>query len=188
MQTVINGLGFSILLPQLCGMPTASVLTFLHSISKSKGAENVDSHMWRASILTWVQSGFLCSSTVYSEIHYIFCINHCWFILLNPEFHKVKKGPDLFLFLIVPLALGTHSTASADWSRGVGLSRGAGYPLCWGQTECELIASLPWAQMEGYCTWEKAHPSWRDFTAICHNIVMWLIHKSMTTKDVNGGP
>lgn len=86
---------------------------------------------------------FLCSSTAYSEIHHIFCINHCRYILLNPEFHKVQKGPDLFLFLIVSLALGTHSTASADWSGGFGLSRGAGYALCWGKSECELIAPLP---------------------------------------------
>lgn len=62
-QISISGFGFYVLLPHLCGMPTASISTFFHSIFKSKWAENVDFHMWRASILILVQPGlspFLC--------------------------------------------------------------------------------------------------------------------------------
>lgn len=41
---------------------------------------------------------------------------------------------------------------------------------------------------EGCCTGEKAVPWWRDFTALCHKIVMWLIHKSMIAVDASSAP
>lgn len=78
--------------------------------------------------------------------------------------------------------------ASTDGSRRVRLNRSTGCPLWWGQSGSKVTAALPWAQMEGYCAWGKADPSWRELTAICHNIVIWLIYKFMITVDVNGAP
>ena len=171
-QDIVSDSGFSILLPHLCSMPTASISPFLHSVLKSK---------WTCTF--WVPLPCI------QKPHHVFLINHCGFILLNVEvFYKPQKRPDWFLCLLLPLALVTYFTASAEVEQKGGVEQEHWLLSVMGTVTVSAGSSLRSAQMEGCCTLERAGLSWRDFTDICHKIVMWLIYKSMITMDVNGAP
>lgn len=132
-QIIISGFGFFIILPHLCGMPTASVSTSFHSIFKSKWAENVDFHMWRASILILVKRELpvLLSCEFRNPITFwaLITVVHMLESLRCPI--NYRRGLTL---LLVPLALATHSTLLLMRSWLVGLNRSCSCPLWWGQS------------------------------------------------------
>lgn len=96
-RMIVSGSGFSILLPHLCGTPTASVSAFFHSIFKSKWAENVGSHVKGK----YFNSGSACAFCVpqprVQKPHHVFYVNPGAFIPLSP-WGILQTTPRLILF------------------------------------------------------------------------------------------
>lgn len=140
-QIIVSGSGFSILLPHLCGMPTASISTFFHPIFKSKWAKNVDSHV-KGKIIFIVQlvlAAFLSLTFRNPNTFSVLITADSFFKSLRCP--RNYRRPDSF-FLLTPLALITYSSASGGVEQ-------KGWALWWGHSGCK-----------GTADWSV--PTWRD--------------------------